>query len=901
MGKFTQPLISACTLACTIFISPSLHAAPSAEVIKGLSWLEAQVRPDGSLSNELQSIATPLQNHSEAAQTLKILATVPSPLVDRIAAEADTNTEYLARQIIAFSAAGKDASLLISEMESRQNEDGGFGGALGFDSNPLDTAFALVALKTASYANPTLISHAVNYLLRTQDASGGYSAQGNASDAYISALASTALQVSANTIPVMASIAKIHMWLLSVQKQNGGWGTTVAETSLAYLALLGTSSDPTLQNQVSTSILVQQSADGSWDSDPYVTALALRALVARPRPVPTTGNILGHVIDGSTGLPLSGANAAIQQVAGSPATSDSTGKFSFVDVPAGSYTVTVSSPGYASVALNFTLQAGTTADLGVFSLMPAPTTGIIQGTVKDSTTNAPLAGVAITVTGNTTANAITQADGTYKLTGLTPGSITVSASKSGYDSAGGTGTIVAGSILLFSPSLKPAGTTTPTPAGVTGQVLDAATQAPLAGVTVTVGAGGPTTTSGADGRFSITNIAEGSYPITFNLVGYSSKSLTAFLSGGTLSDLQIIKLSKSLNTVVVIGKVTDVDSAQAIGNASVSVLGTTFSTVTDSAGNYRLEGVPQGNATIRYSAIGYTSETLTLSFATPGEYQVDRALKAGQGSILSLSVATDKPNYNAYAPTAINIQVQNSGGLPATGAISVTILDGLGNILDNLQATRVDANGAVQNTFEFLPGNTPVNLAWNTGANPPGTYSIIAKIYQATGGSLIGGAIQLAEQKTVFTVDPTQSIQSATLTPLPAFTNLGATEQVGFKLDIVNRSNIPVTTGLSYKLQTPGAGALVYGAAVTVPLDPTEGSKSLLLNGLQYKFIESGVYPSTLTFVGGVAPAILEGKTISVAPGTRIDPTLNIMPSIITPDGDKRIRIDIRLQGVEQK
>lgn len=900
MGKLAQWAVSTCVLLCSISIAPSLQAAPSAEVIKGLNWLEAQIQPNGSLLNELQSIASPLQNHSEAAQTLKILATVPSPLVDRIAAETDNNTEYLARQIIAYFAAGRDTSVLISEIVSRQNEDGGFGGAVEFDSNPLDTAFALMALKTVSNASPAVISNAVNYLLQTQATSGGYSASDNASDVYISALASVALQVSANTIPVITSINKTNTWLLSMQKQNGGWGT-VTETSLAYLALLGTTSDPALQNLVSTSILAQQSADGSWNGDPYVTALALRALVARPRPVPTTGNILGHVIDGSTGLTLSGASAVIQQVAGSQATSDNTGKFTFTDIAAGNYTISVSSPGYASLAANFALQAGTTIDLGVFSLMPAPTTGIIQGTVQDSATGLPLAGVVITVTGSTTANTTTQADGTYKLTGLAPGSITVSASKSGYDSAGGTGTIVAGSILLFSPSLKLAGTTPPTPAGVTGQVLDATTQAPLVGVTITVGVGGPTTTSGADGRFTLMNIPEGSYPISFSLIGYITKSLTAFLSGGTVSDLQIIKLSKSLNTVVVIGKVTDVDSAQAIANASVNVLGTTVSAVTNNAGNYRLEGVPQGNATIRYSAIGYTSETLILTFATPGEYQVDRALKAGQGSILSLSVATDKPNYNAYAPTAINIQVQNSGGLSATGAVSVTIVDGQGKIIDNLQATRVDANGVVQNTFEFVPGNTAINLIWNTVANSPGAYSVIARIYQADAGNFAGSAIQLAEKQAGFAIDPTQSIESAKLTPLPGYTNLGATEQVGFKLDIVNRSNIPVTTGLSFKLQTPGAAALIYGATLTVQLDPTEGSKSLLLNGLQYKFMESGVYPSTLAYVDGAAPAVLEGKTISVAPGTRIDPTLNIVPSIITPDGDKRIQIDIRLQGVEQK
>ena len=42
-------------------------------------------------------------------------------------------------------------------------------------------------------------------------------------------------------------------------------------------------------------------------------------------------------------------------------------------------------------------------------------------------------------------------------------------------------------------------------------------------------------------------------------------------------------------------------------------------------------------------------------------------------------------------------------------------------------------------------------------------------------------------------------------------------------------------------------------------------------------------------------------KPIAVAPGTRIEPSYSVAPAALTPDGDKRIRIDIRLQGVDQK
>src|SRR5437867_1299595 len=93
----------------------------SPEVSRGLSWLQNQIQANGSLANEASSVATALQDRSETAQALAALATLPSNLADAIASESDGNTEYLARQVIASIAAGRDASAQINLHLLRRN------------------------------------------------------------------------------------------------------------------------------------------------------------------------------------------------------------------------------------------------------------------------------------------------------------------------------------------------------------------------------------------------------------------------------------------------------------------------------------------------------------------------------------------------------------------------------------------------------------------------------------------------------------------------------------------------------------------------------------------------------------------------------------------------------------
>src|SRR5882762_3415925 len=158
----TWPCVLGVVWTVTAFAQPL-----SPEVSRGLAWLQSQVQADGSLANEASSVATGLQSRAEAAQTFKLLSAVPVSLTDAIAGETDDNTEYLARRIASLALAGRDSATLLNALAARQNSEGGFGGGPGYDSNALDTAWALIALRsrarcrTCSRSSPRRSSGAI--------------------------------------------------------------------------------------------------------------------------------------------------------------------------------------------------------------------------------------------------------------------------------------------------------------------------------------------------------------------------------------------------------------------------------------------------------------------------------------------------------------------------------------------------------------------------------------------------------------------------------------------------------------------------------------------------------------------------------------------------------------------
>lgn len=161
-----------------ICFSLSAAAANPLEVDRGLAWLAQQVQPNGTLSGESASAATVFQARVESLTTLRQLSSAPPSLADLVAQEPALAVEILGRKAGSLAALGRDVSAATAALLARQNADGGFGGAQGYQSNPLDTAFALLALKAAGSTQSAAIGGAVAYLQSSQAPNGSFAIAG---------------------------------------------------------------------------------------------------------------------------------------------------------------------------------------------------------------------------------------------------------------------------------------------------------------------------------------------------------------------------------------------------------------------------------------------------------------------------------------------------------------------------------------------------------------------------------------------------------------------------------------------------------------------------------------------------------------------------------------------------
>ena len=220
------------------------------------------------------------------------------------------NTDDLAHKVFLLSLAGESVSSELVTLLTYQTFDGGWGSDPDFSSDNLDSVLVLLALASESSSDPVLINLIADFLVNSQNLDGGWGfILGKVSEVYYTALAMQALETQPQTTAIANALAQGTIFLLVHQNADGGFGgspSTVWETALSFLAISKTTGDVTARTAAIDYLLTTQQHDGSWDQDPYSTALALQALhaslnqTAELPPPPTTGTLTGTVADGTT-------------------------------------------------------------------------------------------------------------------------------------------------------------------------------------------------------------------------------------------------------------------------------------------------------------------------------------------------------------------------------------------------------------------------------------------------------------------------------------------------------------------------------------------------------------------------------------------------------------------------
>lgn len=482
--------------------------------------------------------------------------------------------------------------------------------------------------------------------------------------------------------------------------------------------------------------------------------------------VPLSGTLSGTVRNATTGSTLSGAVITVLQgstVIGT-ATSGSQGTFT-LNLSPGNYTVTTALTNYQTLSSSVTIVSSQTTTLNP-SLQPLP--GNVSGLITNSQTSAALAGATVSIFSGSTlvASTVTNASGSYAITGLAPGTYTLTASLNNFVATSQSITISSNATLTQNAAL------TPQMGTVTGIIQDTSFN-PLGGASVVLMQGSTvvatTTVAPLTGVYSF-NVLPGSYTISASATNYTTASTAANILSNSTS---IVNITLVESPGSVSGLVRDAVTLSALNGATVQVLQGSLSiatTVTNSSGNYSMTGIAPGNYTLSVSLANYVTGTTSISVASnqttttttsmqPQNGSVsgvvkdligllpiqDAAVSLYQGFTLVASTTTDTSgNYvlPLLTPGSYTLSISSTNYQTATQAITIqSNTTSTANL--NLQPLPGSASGSVINaqttlplsgtTITLLQGSTPVATTVTNSLGDyvftgllPGSYTITA-------------------------------------------------------------------------------------------------------------------------------------------------------------------------------
>jgi TonB-linked SusC/RagA family outer membrane protein len=279
---------------------------------------------------------------------------------------------------------------------------------------------------------------------------------------------------------------------------------------------------------------------------------------------------------------------------------------------------------------------------------------------------------------------------------------------------------------------------------IAGSVLDVDGN-PIAGATVTVGDGGPSATTNADGSFKLTGVATGSVAIAVTADGFTAKQVPV-LGATTALQLQVVLVRPApaapppVETRMIGGVVSDGSHAP-IAGATVRVHGTQISGVTAADGSFSLPGVALGE--------------VTLDVEVPNQPATSAVVPSDKAAV-AVTVGGASAAPAAPATRAIHGKVTESSGEPLAAAqVQVagipeatvfTEADGT-FVFENLPAGKITLDVTApeheSHVIEMAPGKDtvliPLGLASGEQIVIEGRAPSITKQNITGGGSVING------------------------------------------------------------------------------------------------------------------------------------------------------------------
>jgi len=761
-------------------------------------------------------------------------------------------------------------------------------------ATPWESALSLRALIGASTDSSTY-ADALLDLQAAQNPDGSWNA-----DVYATALAVQVLETSANVVlPEPDTNGDVTGLVVNSETGTPLSGVIVSVDTVPATSIVSDANGEYLiANLIPGNYIASYTSAGYLGGTQAVTVTASQVVnlsTTAMTPVGNNARITGTITSFETGLPLADVVITVGGTTAAMSATNANGYFS-LNIAPGSFTIDASLVGFDSVGGSGSAGTGATVDFSVVmrstGTTPADPSVTLQGRVIDAATGAPIGGAQISIP-DQLLSVNSAGNGTYALTGIASGQLTVKISAPGFLSAlfdavaPGSATLDAGDTGL---ATSPVGT-----AAIQGNIVDGSTGVALSGAVVAVENQGLSVASGANGAFLLAGILPGSFILDVSIDGYYTLRLQVNATAGAVANLAVVPLQpiESQAASSVSGIVIDSDTGSPIAGASVSVLDTVLSSITDSQGAYTIGGIPAPtNIVVSVGASGYITRIVTINSATASDLDINVALQSAVSGAISIPIlTTDQSNYGAYNDVSFFLQVGNQ----QTVADRVDVIAKVRGVNGLTVDTIVIADDSPEGLALFLAPSSIIDVAfnWSTSNYPPGNYVADVSVYDSVSGQIV------AQQSAGFTIEPTQAIGSVVLGSTPRFLNVGAIVDVSLVAVVNNASNVATSFNLIYTLKDPESVTLASG---TVPfvLDPSDRVVSATLQKVNQEFLKSGVYllSGSTDFaeaIGNVIPG-----AISVAPSVRIEPKQLVSPMKVFPDGDKLISITIRLEGVAQ-
>lgn len=635
-------------------------------------------------------------------------------------------------------------------------------------------------------------------------------------------------------------------------------GSTTTDSNGAY----------TLNNVSTGTVTVTASASGYSSSSASVNVTAggnanQNFFLTSTGGATGTGTISGQVVDVSNGAGISGATV---NYGGGAATADSTGKFSFANVPAGTYSVSASASGYFTETNSVTVTGGATAS----TVIQLPTGGILAGTIT-GTGGAAVAGATVTISGGKVANTktvTTNSSGAYNTSWVPVGTYTVTVSASGYTMQSATAAVNTGATTTLNFALI-AGSNTP--GAVAGTVTDSSGVA-ISGATVSY-SGGSTTTS-TNGTYSLSNVPAGTITVTAAATGYNSASAQVSVTSGATSTQNFALTASSTGTGpgAISGKVVDASTGAGISGATVTYSG--GSTMSGTGGAFSFSNVTPGTYSVTAKASGYFTESTSVTVTS--------------GATASTTIQL--PTGGIIAGT-----VTGSGGAAVSGA-TVTLT---GGSVNNTVTTTTNSSGAFNSnwmpvgtytvtvsaagyanqsvTATATTGQTTtVNIALSTssgGGTGSGTATISGQVTDiSTGGAVRGATVSYAGGST--TTDTTGSYTFSSVSPgtysvtVKASGYFSQTQSVSTTGGATSTLNFQLATGgIVAGTVTNSSGSAISGATVTISggsIATTVNTATTSTGAYSSNWVPVGSYTVTVAAPGYTTAS----KQVNVTTGT---------------------------------